>query len=278
MKIKKLLIPLLLLISCIFVFSACSKDTYFNFDENSIVKLEYTCDDEEKNFKAELNAEQSRKFILSLNKLTYSEVTDKDIDFAPSYDNLMIKVNNETLSLFDVAYFIRSGEYFYLNGRLCQSEENFSFLEPYLVEYRPDIIPDSISFGIQYVKQTVGAEENHQIIKSVSQLNDYIATEVQNIGLPGYELFRNEVINKYNDEYFKNSFIVIFMKAAGSGSFGFRVNNVNISSDSLFINYEIIVPSGKDVTVTDDMAYWYSFVELSNEYVSIKNVHLISLK
>lgn len=278
MKIKKLLIPLLLLISCIFVFSACSKDTYFNFDENSIVKLEYTCDDEEKNFKAELNAEQSRKFILSLNKLTYSEVTDKDIDFAPSYDNLMIKVNNETLSLFDVAYFIRSGGYFYLNGRLCQSEENFSFLEPYLVEYRPDIIPDSISFGIQYVKQTVGAEENHQIIKSVSQLNDYIATEVQNIGLPGYELFRNEVINKYNDEYFENSFIVIFMKAAGSGSFGFRVNNVNISSDSLFINYEIIVPSGKDVTVTDDMAYWYSFVELSDEYASIKNVHLISLK
>ncbi len=278
MKIKKLLIPLLLLISCIFVFSACSKDTYLNFDENSIVKLEYTCDDEEKNFKAELNAEQSRKFILSLNKLTYSEVTDKDIDFAPSYDNLMIKVNNETLSLFDVAYFIRSGGYFYLNGRLCQSEENFSFLEPYLVEYRPDIIPDSISFGIQYVKQTVGAEENHQIIKSVSQLNDYIATEVQNIGLPGYELFRNEVINKYNDEYFENSFIVIFMKAAGSGSFGFRVNNVNISSDSLFINYEIIVPSGKDVTVTDDMAYWYSFVELSNEYASIKNVHLISLK
>lgn len=278
MKIKKLLIPLLLLISCIFVFSACSKDTYLNFDENSIVKLEYTCDDEEKNFKAELNAEQSRKFILSLNKLTYSEVTDKDIDFAPSYDNLMIKVNNETLSLFDVAYFIRSGEYFYLNGRLCQSEENFSFLEPYLVEYRPDIIPDSISFGIQYVKQTVGAEENHQIIKSVSQLNDYIATEVQNIGLPGYELFRNEVINKYNDEYFENSFIVIFMKAAGSGSFGFRVNNVNISSDSLFINYEIIVPSGKDVTVTDDMAYWYSFVELSDEYASIKNVHLISLK
>ncbi len=278
MKIKKLLIPLLLLISCIFVFSACSKDTYLNFDENSIVKLEYTCDDEEKNFKAELNAEQSRKFILSLNKLTYSEVTDKDIDFAPSYDNLMIEVNNETLSLFDVAYFIRSGGYFYLNGRLCQSEENFSFLEPYLVEYRPDIIPDSISFGIQYVKQTVGAEENHQIIKSVSQLNDYIATEVQNIGLPGYELFRNEVINKYNDEYFENSFIVIFMKAAGSGSFGFRVNNVNISSDSLFINYEIIVPSGKDVTVTDDMAYWYSFVELSNEYASIKNVHLISLK
>ncbi len=278
MKIKKLLIPLLLLISCIFVFSACSKDTYLNFDENSIVKLEYTCDDEEKNFKAELNAEQSRKFILSLNKLTYSEVTDKDIDFAPSYDNLMIKVNNETLSLFDVAYFIRSGGYFYLNGRLCQSEENFSFLEPYLVEYRPDIIPDSISFGIQYVKQTVGAEENHQIIKSVSQLNDYIATEVQNIGLPGYELFRNEVINKYNDEYFENSFIVIFMKAAGSGSFGFRVNNVNISSDSLFINYEIIVPSGKDVTVTDDMAYWYSFVELSDEYASIKNVHLISLK
>ncbi len=278
MKIKKLLIPLLLLISCIFVFSACSKDTYLNFDENSIVKLEYTCDDEEKNFKAELNAEQSRKFILSLNKLTYSEVTDKDIDFAPSYDNLMIKVNNETLSLFDVVYFIRSGGYFYLNGRPCQSEENFSFLEPYLVEYRPDIIPDSISFGIQYVKQTVGAEENHQIIKSVSQLNDYIATEVQNIGLPGYELFRNEVINKYNDEYFENSFIVIFMKAAGSGSFGFRVNNVNISSDSLFINYEIIVPSGKDVTVTDDMAYWYSFVELSNEYASIKNVHLISLK
>lgn len=278
MKIKKLLIPLLLLISCIFAFSACSKDTYFNFDENSIVKLEYTCDDEEKNFEAELNAEQSRKFILSLNKLTYSEVTDKDIDFAPSYDNLMIKVNNETLSLFDVRYFIRSGGYFYLNGRLCQSEENFSFLEPYLVEYRPDIIPDSISFGIQYVKQTVGAEDNYQIIKSASQLNDYITTEVQNIGLPGYELFKGEVINKYNNEYFENSFIVIFMKAAGSGSFGFRVNDVNISSDSLFINYEIIVPSGKDVTVTDDMAYWYSFVELSNEYASIKNVHLISLK
>lgn len=261
-------------------FGACSNGTKFNFDENSTVNLTYTCADEEKNFDAELNAEQSRKFILSLNKLSFSEVTGKDIDFSPSYDSLIVKVNNETLSLFDVTFIIKYGGYFYLSGNLCQSEEKFSFLESYLIEYCPDFIPSSISFGVRYVKQTVGAEENYQIIKSVSQLNDYITAELQNIGLPDIVLFKDEVVTKYNDEYFENSFIVIFMKAASSGSFDFRVNDVIISGDRLFIDYEIVLPGGygEDVAVTCDMAYWYSFVELSNVYSTINNVDLISLK
>ena len=282
MKSKKLLVTLLLLISCLFAFSACSNGTKFNFNENSTVNLTYTCTDEEKNFDAELTAEQSRNFILSLNKITYSEVTDKDIDLAPAYDNLTIKINNEALSLFDVAYMIKNGGYFHLNGKLCQSNEKFSFLEFYLVEYCPDIIPSSIFFGVQYVKQTVGAEENHQIIKSVSQLNDYIATEIQNINLRDFELFKDEIIEKYNDEYFENSFIVIFMKQASSGSFGFRVNDVSISGDRLIINYEIFLPGDYEddeyVAVTCDMAYWYSFIELNNDYSTISNVELISLK
>lgn len=275
MKVKKLLIPLLLLIICMVAFSACSNGTKFNFDENSTVKLTYTCEDEEKNFDAELTAELSRNFILSLNKLSYSEVTDKDIDFAPAYDNLDIKVNNETLSLFDVAYILKYGGYFYLNGKLCHSNEKFNFLEPYLVEYCPDIIPSSIAFGVQYVKQTVGAEENYQIIRSVNELNHYITTQTQNIDLPDFVLFKDEVISKYNDEYFENSFIVIFMKEASSGSFDFKVNNVYLSGDRLIIDYEIIRPSDPDVGVTGDMAYWYSFVELSNEYNTIQNVDLI---
>lgn len=277
MKIKKLLIPLLLLVSCMLVFSACSKDTYFNFDKNGTVKLTYTCTDKENNFDAELNAEQSRKFILSLNKISYSEVTDEDWNLAPPYDGLMIKVGNDTLSLYDVGYKINYGGYFNFNGKLCKSEEKFSFLESYLKEYFPGIIPHSVSFGVQYVKQTVGAEENYQIIKSVSQLNDYIATEKQNIDLSGIVLFEDEVISKYDDGYFENSFIVIFMKAASSGSFSFKVNDVSISRDRLIINYKFVL-EGKDVTVTDDMAYWYSFVELSNEYNTIKDVDLISLK
>ncbi len=277
MKGKRFIITLLLLISCMFALSACSNGTEFNFDENSAINLTYTCTDEEKNFDAELNAEQSRKFILSLNKLSYSEITDKNIVLAPSYDSLIIKVNNETLSLFDVAYIIKDGGYFYLDGKLCQSKEKFGFLESYLVEYCPDIISSSISFGVQYVKQTVGAEETCQIIKSVSRLNDYIATEIRNIDLPDIVLFKDEVVNKYNDGYFANSFIVIFMKALGSGSFDFRVNDVRASGDRLIIYYEIVRPTG-DVEVTCDMAYWYSFVELSNEYRSIKSVDLISLK
>lgn len=102
MKGKRFLITLLLLISCMFAFSACANGTKFNFEEKSTVNLSYTCTDEEKNFDTELNAEQSRIFILSLNKLSYSEVTDQDINFAPSYDSLLIKINSETLSLFDV--------------------------------------------------------------------------------------------------------------------------------------------------------------------------------
>ena len=278
MKIKKLLIPLLLLISCMLAFSACADGTKFNFDESNIVKLTYICNDEEKNFDAELTAEQSRSFILSLNKLSYNEATNQDIDFAPSYDSLTIKINTETLSLFDVSYIIRYGGYFYLNGKLCQSKEKFSFLEPYMVAYCSDIIPNDISFGVQYVKQTVGAEENHKIIKSVAELNDYIATETQKIDLPEFVLFNDEVVAKYNDEYFKNSFIVIFMEALGSGSYGFKVNDVSKSGERLIINYEIGYPSGNDVSVTCDMAYWYSFVELSNEYSTISKVDLISLK
>lgn len=278
MKIKKLLIPLLLLISCMFAFTACSNDTKFNFDENSTVKLTYTCEDEEKNFDAELTTELSRSFILSLNKITYCEVTDKDICFAPAYDGLTIKINNENISLFDVTYIMKYGGYFYYNGKLCQSKESFIFLGSYMVEYCPDIIPSSISFEVQYVKQTVGAKESCQIIKSVSGLNDYIATLVQSIDWPDFELFKDEVVSKYNDEYFENSFIVIFMKAASSGSFGFKVNDVSISRDRLIIKYEIVVPSDKDVSVTCDMAYWYSFVELSNKYDTVNKVDLISIQ
>ncbi len=90
-------------------------------------------------------------------------------------------------------------------------------------------------------------------------------------------MFKDEMINKYNDKYFENYFIVIFMKAASSGSFDFKVNDVYANSDRMIIGYEIIRPTG-DAAVTCDMAYWYSFVELSNEYRTIKNVDLISLK
>lgn len=140
MKVKKLLIPMLLLISYMLAFTACSNETKFNFNENSTVKLIYSCYDKEKNFDAELDAEQSQKFIRSLNKLSYSEITDKVIDFEPAYDRLYIKVNNETLSLYDVAYIITYGGYFHFNGKLCKSEEKFGFLEACLIEYCPDII------------------------------------------------------------------------------------------------------------------------------------------
>lgn len=279
MKIEKLLMPLLLFISCLFAFSACSKGTDFNFDENGTVNLTYTCNDEEKNFDAQLNAEKSRKFILSLNKISYIEVSDRDINLAPSYDCLNIKINDVSLTLHDVYYIINNGGYFNFNGKLCQSEDKFGFLESYLVEYCPEIMPVSIPFKVQYVKQSVGAEETCQIIKSVKELNDYIAAEKPNTVMPDFVLFKDDVIKKYNDGYFENSFLVIFMKAATSGSFEFKINDACISRDRLIINYEIGLPAGYGGSdVTCDMAYWYSFVELSNEYSAIKNVDLISLK
>lgn len=276
MKIKKLLMPLLLLIGCMLAFTACSNGIKFSFDENNTVKLTYTCANEEMNFDVELSTERSRNFIISLNEITYSEVKEH-IDFGPSYDCLIIAIGNDNIALHDVWSKINNGGHLYFNGKFCESKDKFDFLEPYIVECCPDIIPSSVSFGVQYVKQTVGETENYKIIKSVSQLNDYIASEKQKIDFPDYELFKDEVIAKYNDEYFENSFIVLFMKKASSGSFGFKVNDVSISRDRLIINYEIVVPSG-DVDVTCDMAYWYSFVELSNEYSTIQNVNLISLE
>lgn len=157
MKIKKFLIPLLLLICCMFAFSACSNGTKFNFDENSTVKLAYTCMDEEQNFEAELTAEQSRSFILSLNKITYVEVKEH-IDFGPSYDYLRITIGNDNIDLYDVWSKINNGGYLYFNGKICESGNKFDFLESYLVEYCPDTIPSSVSFGVQYVKQTAGRE------------------------------------------------------------------------------------------------------------------------
>ena len=275
MKIKKLLIPLLLMISCMLVFSACLNGAKFNFDENDTVKLTYTCEDAEKSFDAELTPEQSRSFILSLNKITYSEVKEH-IDFGPSYDFLRITIANDNIDLYDVLSKIDNGGYLYFNGKFCQSKDKFDFLESYIAEYCPDK-PIRVSFGVLYIKQTVGAVENYQIIKSVSELNDYIASESQKIDLPGFVLFNDEVVSRYNDEYFENSFIVLFMKEASSGSFGFKVNNVSISRDSLIINYEIIKPTDSDVGVTCDMAYWYSFVELSNEYITSK-VDLVSVR
>ncbi|MDE7406265.1 MAG: hypothetical protein K2M89_05280 [Clostridiales bacterium] len=278
MKVKKSLMSLLLLISCMFAFSACSKEdtTCLNFDENSTVTLTYSCVDEEKNFEAELNAEQSRDLILALNKITYVEVKEH-IDFGPSYDCLRMAIGNDNLALYDVWYKINYGGYFYFNGKFCETKEKFKFLGSYMNEYSPDYISNSVSFGVQYVRPGVATEDNCQIIKSVSELNDYIAAKTQNTDLPDYVLFRDEVISKYNDEYFKNSFIVIVMKAVSSGSFDFRINDVLISKDRLIINYEISLPAGEDAA-TCDMAYWYSFVELSNEYSTINNVDLIGLE
>jgi len=255
------------------VLTACSNDT-LNFDDNSTVKLTYTCVDEKQNFAAELNAEQSHDLIHSLNKITYAEVKN-DIDFGPSYDHLRINIGNDNIGLPDVWSKINNGGYFYLNGKLCKSKEKFGFLEPYLTEFCPDIIPSSVPFEVQYVKSTVDAGENYKIIKSVSELNNYIASEIQKIDLPDILLFENEVISKYDDEYFENSFIVIFMKAASSGSYDFKVNDVYISKNRLIIDYEIVRPSDPDAGVTCDMAYWYSFVELSNMYNTITNVDLI---
>lgn len=134
MKIKKSFISLLLLISCMLTFTACSNTTKFSFDENSTVELTYTCNDEEKNFEVELTTERSHDFILSLNEITYSEVTDKDVDFAPPYDTLTIEINNEILSLFDITYIMKNGGYFFLNGKLCHSDDKFGFLESYMAE------------------------------------------------------------------------------------------------------------------------------------------------
>ncbi|MDE6585833.1 MAG: hypothetical protein K2K80_04040 [Clostridia bacterium] len=277
MKKKSFFLIVLSLLVCFgLIFSACSKSVNFNFDENSTVKLTYTCADEENDFDTELNAEQSHKFILSLNKIAYVEVKEH-IVFGPSYDRLRIIIGNNNLELYDVGFIMKYGGYFHFNGQLYKSEEKFDFLKSYLTEYCPDIIPESVSFGVQYVKSTVDAGENCQIIKSVNELNNYIATQTQNINLPNIVLFKDEVIAKYNDEYFENSFLVIFMRAASSGSYGFMVNNAYITGDRLTINYEIVLPTG-DAAVTCDMAYWYSFVELSNEYGAIKNVYLISSK
>lgn len=282
---KKYFVPIVLVIFICFglIFSACSIGVKFNFDENSTVNLTYTCVDDEKNFDIKLNAEQSHDLILSLNKVFYSEINDKDIDMAPSYDSLTIEINNETLVLGDVAYKIKYGGYFHFNGKVCKLEGKIDFMEAYMAENCPDVIPKSLPFDVRYVKSAIGEKENYQIITSVSQLENYIATEMQNIDLPYIEseLFKDEVIAKYNDKYFENFFIVIFSKAASSGSYDFKVNNVYKSSDSLIINYEIGFPEGygnNDYDVTCDMAYWYSFVELNNEYNTIKNVYLTSSK
>lgn len=261
-----------LLVGFIFVFPACSKGGRFNFAESGTVNLKYTCADEEKNFDTALNAGQSDRFIRSLNKISYDEVDGRDINFPAPYDSLTIKINNGSLVLDNAAYIINHGGYFYFNGRLCSSEEKFGFLEPYLAEHCPDIIPTRISFGVQYVKAGIDAEENYQIIRSAGELNDYIAAETQNSNFPDIVLFQDEVVDKYSDGYFENSFIIVFMKAVSSGSFGFKVSNVYVSRNRLFIDYEIIRPSDPGADVTCDMAYWYSFAEISNEYNAVNSV------
>ena len=143
MKIKKLLIPLLLLISYILALTACSNGTKFNFDENSTVKLTYTCEDEEKSFDAKLTAKQSLNFILSLNKITYYEV-EEHIDFGPSYDHLKITIGSDSIDLYDVWSTINNGGYLYFNGKFCKSKDKFDFLSEYLNEYTPDSITDNM--------------------------------------------------------------------------------------------------------------------------------------
>lgn len=129
MKLKVVSVIILIAVCCM-CFAGCYAKR-LQLDENSGVKLQYSCPDENKNFNLDLDEENSEKLIKELNKITYSKVDD-NIVFEPSYDSLLITAGQNKIALYDVNATLSNGGFFTYNGQLCKTDGSFAFLRDYI--------------------------------------------------------------------------------------------------------------------------------------------------
>ena len=133
---------------------------------------------------------------------------------------------------------------------------------------QPVDVPLSIGFTAQIIR-TDGYSEDIEYpvistVNSVNELNGYYEKYKDIYSLKSrkpYNIGFIDAIEKYNDDYFKESFLVMVILEEGSGSIGHSVDDIRMDGT---IVVKKILPVGK--YYTDDMAEWHILIEIPKEY------------
>lgn len=97
-------------------------------------------------------------------------------------------------------------------------------------------------------------------INSLEELNEYVSGIYNNF---------DTAVEKYDEEYFKTSALVIAEITKYTGSAKLTLKSIVFNEDTMVIKFKTKTP----YTVTCDMAYWHIIVECIQEEVnSINNI------
>ena len=94
----------------------------------------------------------------------------------------------------------------------------------------------------------------------MEELNEYVSGIYNNF---------DTAVEKYDEEYFKTSALVIAEITKYTGSAKLTLKSIVFNEDTMVIKFKTKTPN----TVTCDMAYWHIIVECTQEEVnSINNI------
>ena len=114
-----------------------------------------------------------------------------------------------------------------------------------------------------YLVRAGGPSFNHgstYVINSVEELDEYVSGTYNNF---------DTAVEKYDEEYFKASALVIAEITKNTGSAKLTLKSIDFNEDTMVIKFKTKTPN----TVTWDMAYWHIIVECTQEEVnSINNI------
>lgn len=112
-----------------------------------------------------------------------------------------------------------------------------------------------------YLVRAGGPSFNHgstYVINSVEELNEYVSGTYNNF---------DTVVEKYDEEYFKTSALVIAEITKNTGSAKLTLKSIDFNEDTMVIKFKTKTPN----IVTCDMAYWHIIVECTQEEVNSIN-------
>lgn len=112
-----------------------------------------------------------------------------------------------------------------------------------------------------YLVRAGGPSFNHgstYVINFVEELNEYVSGTYNNF---------DTVVEKYDEEYFKASALVIAEITKNTGSAKLTLKSIDFNEDTMVIKFKTKTPN----IVTCDMAYWHIIVECTQEEVNSIN-------
>ena len=112
-----------------------------------------------------------------------------------------------------------------------------------------------------YLVRAGGPNFNHgstYVINSVEELNEYVSGT--------YNSF-DKAVEKYDEDYFENSALIIAEITKNTGSAKLTIKSIDVKEKVMIIKFKTRTPN----IVTCDMAYWHILVECTQEEANCIN-------